>query len=168
MANVMDIITEKIRKGELKVFIPSHYTLKLFKVTEPTSYDNEYGEGHYDLVPGDPILEGTKGEHWSPKWIKIVKKYLLESGLPIDSNSFPSGKWVIIQTNPDKTERRKNVTWAIDANKISTKPFKVDGLTIDPMQDVLCIGGTEDAPNAAWGIWPVKKEIFADTYEPLK
>ena len=60
------------------------------------------------------------------------------------------------------------INFEIDANKISTKPFKVDGLTIDPMQDVLCIGGTEDAPNTAWGIWPVKKEIFANTYEPLK
>lgn len=148
-------------------FFPSHYALKILKVSVPHSYDNEYGEGHYDLKPGEAKLEGTRGEHWSPVWKKIIAKYLLADGTTINPDDLPSDEWVPIQTNPDENERRKNITWMIDASLISDQPFEVNGLIIDPTVDVLCMGGDETAPNLDWGCWPVKKDIFADTYEPF-
>ena len=163
------VTIEEIQEAlEVKAFMPSHYMLKVMKVSEPHSYDNEYGEGHYNLQAGDAKLEGTRGEHWSPAWKKIVGKYLLANGEVIDPENLPSGTWIDIQTNPDAGERRKSVTWAMDASLVSEEPFEVKGLIIDPAVDVLCMGGDENEPTLEWGVWPVKKEIFADTYEVLK
>ena len=157
-----------IQLNNAQAYISRHYTLKLMKVSAPHSYDNEYGEGHYDLSAGEPKLEGTRGEHWSPQWAKIVKKYLLENGESINPETVPENTWITIQTNPDKEIRKGNsLTWAIPADLISDQPFKVGKLTIDPAVDMLCMGGDENSPNLEWGVWPVKKDIFADTYEVL-
>lgn len=166
MANdIMNRIQENI--GEAKAYIPAHYFIKLLKVAKAEAYDNEYGEGHYELEKGEPKLEGTRGEHWSPKWPKITKKYLLSDGSPMDPEKLPEGEYISIQTNPDREERKKSVTWVIDPALISIRPFQVGDLTIDPLRDMLCMGGDEKAPTTEWGVWPVKKEIFADTYELL-
>lgn len=158
----------EIPVGGMKAFMPSLYSLKLKKVGKPESYDNEYGEGHYELNCGDPKLEGTCGEHWSPKWEKICKKYLLLNGEPIIPEKLPEGEWTVIKTNPDPAERRKNITWAVDAVIVSDDKFEIDGLTFDPAVDILCMGGNETAPNPEWGCWQVKKSIFVNTYETLR
>ena len=76
--------------------------------------------------------------------------------------------WITIQTNPDREIRKGNsLTWAIPADLISDHPFQVGELTIDPAVDMLCMGGDENSPTLEWGVWPVKKDIFADTYELL-
>lgn len=151
--------------AQAKAYFPAHYFLKVLKVSQPHSYDNEYGEGHYDLEAGKAKLEGTRGEHWSPEWKKIIAKYLLADGSTINPEDLPYDEWVSIQTNPDEEERRKNITWMVDASIISDQPFVVNGLVINPAVDVLCMSGDETAPNLDWGCWPVKKDIFADTYE---
>ena len=161
-----DIIRANLSKAT--PYISRHYIIELMKVSCPHIYDNEYGEGHYELAVGDPKLQGTRGEHWSPKWPKIVKKYLLENGDSIDPEAIPEDVWVKIQTNPDREIRRKNsLTWAIPAELVSEQPFEIDGLIIDPAVDMICMGGDENAPTLEWGVWPVKKDIFADTYELL-
>ena len=161
---IMDRIAEKLETAV--AYMPAHYNIMLMKVSKPFSYSNEYGEGSYDLQPGDPILEGTRGEHWSPSWKKICKKYLRMDGSNIDPESLPSDTWIIIQTNPDQSERRKSITWAIDPKEISDEIFEVEGgLMINPEIDMLCMGGDEEAPTLEWGCWPVKVNIFIDTYE---
>ena len=164
----MEKIREMVEGGKAKAFMPSHYNLKLMKVAEAHDYANEFGEGEYHLEAGEPKLEGTRGEHWSPEWKKILKKYLMEDGTSIVPDALPAGVYVTIQTNPDPAERRKSVTWAMDAYVISEQPFVVGKLTIDPNVDMLCMGGDEQGPNLEWGCWPVKKVIFQDTYEPLR
>lgn len=153
--------------GQARAYIPQHYCLKVMKVSGAHSYDNEYGEGHYDLSAGDPKLEGTRGEHWSPAWKKIVAKYLCENGDAINPEELPYDTWVVIQTNPNRSVREKSITWMIPAEEVSEVPFEAEGLFINPEVDVLCIGGDENGPNLDWGCWPVKKEIFVDTYEEL-
>lgn len=163
---MMNTIATNLNNAQ--AYISRHYTLKLMKVSAPHAYDNEYGEGHYELSAGDPKLEGTRGEHWSPKWPKIIKKYLLESGESINPEALPEDIWITIQTNPDREIRRGNsLTWAIDAALIASQPFQIGELTFDPALDMICMGGDENAPTLDWGVWPVKKEIFADTYEKL-
>ena len=58
-----DTILEKIEAlvngGHAKAYVPKHYTLRLKKVSAPYSYDNEYGETHYDLPTGGAIIKGT-------------------------------------------------------------------------------------------------------------
>ena len=56
----------------------------------------------------------------------------------------------------------------IPAELVSDVPFTVGRLVIDPKVDVLCMGGDESGPNLDWGAWPVKRDIFFDTYECLK
>lgn len=165
MANIS---VRDLKALEAKAFIPKHYKLKVIKTSVPCSYDNEYGEGHYDLQPGDPKLEGTRGEHWSPKWEKISKKYLFLNGEKVTPEGCPYDQYVDIQTHPDIAERRKSVIWAVDSSLISREPFEINGLLINPAVDMLCMGGDENEPNLDWGAWPVKREIFADTYELLK
>lgn len=162
---MMNTITAKVNQA--KAFIPQHYFLKVMKVSAPHSYDNEYGEGHYDLNAGDAKLEGTRGEHWSPAWKKIVSKYLLADESAINPDELPCDEWISIQTHPDRDVRKKSITWMIPAEDISTTPFEVSGLIINPAVDVLCMGGDETGPNLDWGCWPVKKDIFGDTYEAL-
>lgn len=152
---------------QAKGFIPKHYFLKVMKVSAEHSYDNEYGEGHYDLSAGDAKLEGTRGEHWSPAWKKIVSKYLLENGNTIDPDALPFDTWVTIQTNPDREIRKKNIVWMLPADAVSAEPFTLCGLNFDPAVDVVCMGGDESGPNLDWGCWPIKKVIFEDTYEAL-
>ena len=166
MANIMEKIKGLVNNAQ--AFIPAHYRIKLTKVSAPHSYDNEYGEGHYDLWAGDPKLEGTRFEHWSPTWKKIVQKYELVSGEKINPETIPEDVWTEIQTPPEREKRCGNITWALDPVLVSSKdPFQVNGLTIDPAVDMLCMAGDEDGPNLEWGCWPVKREIFADTYESL-
>ncbi len=150
-----------------RAFIPRHYTLKVLKTSVPCSYENEYGEGHYDLQPGDPKLEGTRGEHWSINWENISKRYLFLDGKPVTPEGCPYDQYVDIQTHPDPDERRKSVTWAVDSSLISREPFEIDGVVIEPSVDMLCMGGDKNEPNLDEGVWPVKREIFADTYELL-
>lgn len=163
----MEKIRKMVEEGMVRAYMPSHYCLRLMKVAEVHDYTNEFGEGEYHLNPGDPKLEGTRGEHWSPAWKKILSKYLLEDGSSIVPENLPGGTYITIQTNPDPSERRKSVTWAMDARLISDQPFVVGELTIDPNVDMLCMGGDEQAPNLEWGCWPVKKVIFQDTYETI-
>ena len=153
--------------AQAKAFIPAHYSIRLMKVSAPHAYDNEYGEGHYELNAGDAKLEGTRGEHWSPAWKKIVAKYLLADGSAINPDDLACDAWIDIQTNPDREVRKNSITWAIPAELVSDVPFKVGDLIIDPAVDMLCMGGDETGPNLDWGCWPVKKDIFADTYETL-
>lgn len=161
----LDVNALKVEKA--KLYIPSWYFIRLFKVSTAHEYDNEYGEGHYELSSGAPKLEGTRGEHWSPEWRKIVAKYLLEDGSTIIPEELPYDEYVSIQTNPDREVRKKNMVWAIPAELISEEKFMIGGLVIDPELDMLCMGGDETGPNLDWGAWPVKKDIFADTYEEL-
>lgn len=167
MADIMKKIMQLVNSGAISAYIPAFYQLRLIKVGEAQEYDNEYGEGHYKLSPGDPKLEGTRGEHWSPEWKKILKKYQMPNGAGIDSEKIPVDQWITIQTHPEREKRRGSITWAVDASLVSTEPFKVGKLTIDPAVDMLCMGGDEIHPNPEGGCWPVKKDIFQDTYEPL-
>lgn len=167
---MMKLTIEEIRKAfemKAKPFIPKHYFLKLMKVSLPTSYDNEYGECHYDLEFGSPVLEGTRKEHWSPRWEQIVSKYLLEDGSTIIPEDLPFDTWVSIQTNPDIEVRKKSVTWMVPPLFVAKSSFEINGLIINPSMDLLCCGGDETAPNLDWGCWPVKIEVFSDTYAPL-
>ena len=161
------ITVKDIKALEARAFMPSHYTLKVLKTSVPCSYDNEYEEGHYDLQPGDAKLEGTRGEHWSLNWENISKRYLFLDGKPVNPEECPYDQYVDIQTHPDHDERRKSVIWVVDASLVSREPFEINGLVIDPAVDMLCMGGDENEPNLDWGVWPVKREIFADTYELL-
>ena len=164
MAEIMKKIEElMVNRG--RAYIPSHYHLKLMKVAIPEKYENEFGEGEYMLVPGDPKLEGTRGEHWSPIWLKISKKYRLANGQPIGPDSIPFGVWIDIMTPESRIERENSVTWAIDAELVTDIPFKIGELTINPAVDMLCCGDENGKPNLEWGCWPVKKIIFVDTYE---
>lgn len=167
---MMNTIINKLDTA--KAHISKHYNLKLMKVSKPETYSNEYGEGTYNLARGGAKLEGTRQEHWSPAWAKILKKYLLADGSNIDPEKLPFDMWIDIQTNPDREIRKaKTLVWVIPAETISETPFEVpsgkDTLKIDPAVDVVCIGGDETGPNLDWGIWPVKKEIFQDTYEEV-
>lgn len=164
---MVELKVKDINVALATAFIPAHYFIRLMKVSVPHAYDNEYGEGHYELNAGDAKLEGTRGEHWSPAWKEIVAKYLHEDGTAIKPEEVPCDVWILIQTNPDREERKKNVTWMMPAELVSDLPFKVDGLVIDPKVDVLCMGGDESGPALDWGAWPVKKDIFADIYERL-
>ena len=162
-------IIEKINNNikETKAYYPRHYQLKLWKTPAAESYDNELGEGHYDLSEGDPKLEGIIGEHWSPSWEKIVKKYQFTDGSTITPETVPSGKWISIQTPIDEKSRRASgITWAMPAYIISDKPFKVNGLTIDPNTAMLCMADDGSLPNPKWGCWPVNKQVFFNTYTP--
>lgn len=152
---------------QAKPCIPAHYELSLKKVGAPFSYDNEYGEGHYELSIGDPILEGTRKEHWSPTWPKIVKKYLTLDGEKVEPEQLPFDVWVRVQTHPDREVRKNALVWALPAKAVSEQPFTVGELAFDPNVDMVCIGGDETGPNFEWGVWPVKAEIFEDTYEAL-
>ena len=167
MANTITTQALATAVTQAQAFIPQHYFIKLRKVSAPHSYDNEYGEGHYELQAGDAKLEGTRGEHWSPAWKKIVQKYLLADGSTVAPEDVPCDVWVDIQTHPDREVRRKSITWMLPAELVSEAPFEIGGLTIDPAVDVLCMGGDENAPNLDWGCWPVKKDIFKETYELL-
>lgn len=167
---MMKLTMEDIRESvemKAKPFIPKHYSIKVQKVSLPTSYDNEFGEGHYDLDPASPVLEGTRGEHWSPEWRKIVSKYLMEDGSTIIPEKLPFDTWVSIQTNPDIEVRKKSITWMVPPLFVARSSFKINGLIIDPSKDFLCCGGDETAPNLDWGCWPVKIGVFSDTYEPF-
>ena len=172
-----DTILEKIealvKGGYAKAYVPKHYALRLKKVSAPYSYDNEYGETHYDLPTGGAIIKGTRGEHWSPHWTYIIKKYLLADGSVIVPEALPVDVWIDIQTKPEAHERRKNVTWMIDPIVISSTPFKIGNLTIVPDVDMLCMNGDDKSPTTKWGFWPVKKHIawgndnIPATYEAL-
>ena len=164
---MVELNVKAIDTTKAQAFIPAHYPLHLMKVSAPNAYDNEYGEGHYELNAGDAKLEGTRGEHWSPAWKNIVAKYLLEDGSAINPDELPYDEWILIQTNPDREERKKNIIWMIPAELVSEETFMVGKLVIDPKVDVLCMGGDETGPNLDWGAWPVKKDIFANTYENL-
>ena len=165
MANIsIEKIKELVNK-EGKAYIPAHYKLKLMKVQAPETYSNEYGEGDYELSAGDPKLEGTRGEHWSPKWKQIVSKYQTINGGTIIPEELPAGIYVDIMTPVERTDREGSVTWAMDATYVSDKPFEVRELTIDPAVDMLCCSDNGGKPDLTWGCWPVKKEIFVNTYE---
>ena len=163
----VSMVNEAISSGNVKSYRPSHYLLKVLKTSTAIEYDNEFGEGHYNLEAGDPILEGTRMEHWSPVWDKITKKYLYCNGDTIDPEELPFDRWVWIQTSPDEGERSKNITWAMNPHLISDEPFEINGLVIDPSVDMLCMGGDANSPTTEWGFWPVKVDIFKDTYELL-
>ena len=165
MANIEMNRIEELVNAQGKAFIPSHYQLKVIKVSEPEQYSNEYGEGNYNLNAGDAKLEGTRGEHWSPVWKKIVSKYQTLDGNTIVPDELPSGQYVDIMTPVERSVREKSVIWAIDAALVADDSFAVGDLTIDPAVDMLCCSDNNGAPDFTWGCWPVKKEIFEDTYE---
>ena len=164
---ILDKIQKLIEENNAQAYIPAHYTIKVTKVADFQVYDNEYGEGHYEIIPGQPKLEGTRGEHWSPSWGMIVKKFEMSpSGEQIDPERIPKDEWVEIQTPIDRKKRSKNITWVIDPLLVSKDIFKVFGNKVDPGLDLLCMGGDEKNPSLEWGCWPKKRTIFADTYEP--
>lgn len=162
---IIDIIEKQIK--EAKAYYPRHYQLKLWKAPTAEKFENELGEGCYQITKGSPKLEGTIGEHWSPGWPQIIKKYQFIDGSTITPETVPSGKWIPIQTPVDEESRRaSSITWAMPAYIISDKPFEVNGRIINPNTAMLCMADNNGLPSPELGCWPVNKQVFFNTYIP--
>lgn len=158
--------------SEVQPFVPKIYTIGAMVADEPFEFDNEFGEGHYSVKPGDIILEGTRGEHWVVPDSKLVgpkAKYVFgeePTGADIDLKDIAHGHSLDTEFTHITTKPSTAITWAVFTNE----PVDV----VSPEGDVLhakagyaiCMGDNNGSPEPSWGCWPVKEEVFNDTYEP--
>ncbi len=169
-------------KCELKLEDFEPYVAKLYSIgamvaDAPFTFDNEFGEGTYEVKPGDIILEGTCGEHWVAPVSKLVgekAKYEID-GKAIDLADIARGHSLDTEFTKIDTKESTAITWAFRVPREYSDIELSDGnghtLIANASGynhgygDYICCCDNGGKPTLEWGSWPVNGNVFPKTYE---
>ena len=167
----------KIQDVSFEPYVAKHYSVGVMVADAPFTFKNEFGEGTYDVQPGDIILEGTCGEHWVVPVSKVEgpKAKYERDGKPIDISEVARGHSLDVEFTKIDTKESSAVTWAfrvpvefsdvpLDAGNGKLLIANSSGYS-HGFGDYICCGDNNGQPRLEWGMWPVNGNVFPRTYE---
>lgn len=165
-----------LKISDFKPYCHRMYSVGAMMADEAFGFDNEFGEGHYDVKPGDIILEGTKREHWVVPESRLVgdkAKYEID-GNPISLSQIAKGHSLDTVFTRIATKRSDAVTWAAQVKEKDVTVFSPEGYELHANRsgyahgggDFICCSDNNGKPSFEWGCWPVNGEVFESTYRP--